>query len=72
MYKEIFTPTAENHTFEIPEEFYGKEIYIEIIKSSTGPNNKNEKLKKLEASLKGYRVDLSNYKFTRDNISFDD
>lgn len=31
MYITKIIPTPENHTVEIPEEFYGKEISIEII-----------------------------------------
>ncbi len=30
MYIESFVATAENHTIEIPKEFYGKKIEVEI------------------------------------------
>ena len=67
MYREIFEPKDNLLTIELPQEFIGERVIVEIRKSSE--LSKEEKLKKLNDSLVGFRVDLSNFKFNRDEAN---
>lgn len=63
MYCEVYEPKESNLTITIPDEFIGKRVVVEIKNSE---ESKIDRIKKLEQSLVGYKVDLSNFKFNRD------
>ncbi|TAE38124.1 MAG: hypothetical protein EAY66_04675 [Sphingobacteriales bacterium] len=63
MYSEVYEPKESNLTITIPDEFIGKRVVVEIKNSEEA---KIDRIKKLEQSLVGYQVDLSNFKFNRD------
>lgn len=71
MVRQIFIPDQTTLTLEIPESFVGKRIELLAFEveedSSTIYKNidKSEKLNRLNESLEGYKVDLSNYTFDR-------
>lgn len=66
MYSGVYEPKEAKLTITIPEEFIGKRVVVQIINSD---EDYNAIRKKLEQSLWGYQVDLSNYKFNRDNAN---
>ncbi len=66
MYSEVFEPKEATLTIDIPNEFIGKRITVEI---KSNEETKAEKLARLEKSLEGYRVNLSNFKFNRDEAN---
>lgn len=66
MYSEVYEPKEASLTIAIPDEFIGKRVVVEIKNSD---DDKAEKLKKLNQSLVGYKVDLSNFKFNRDDAN---
>lgn len=66
MYREVYEPKEANLTIKIREEFIGKRVVVQIINSD---EDYNAIKKKLEQSLWGDQVDLSNYKFNRDNAN---
>lgn len=71
MYVTTLTPTKESHTFDLPEEFYGKEIIVtaEPI-SSNITENKNHKISDIEAIFSKYKqIDMSNFKFDREDAN---
>lgn len=63
MYSEVYEPKESNLNITIPDEFIGKRVVVEIKNSEEA---KMDRIKKLEQSLVGYQVDLSNFKFNRD------
>lgn len=63
MYSEVYEPKESNLNITIPDEFIGKRVVVEIKNSDDA---KIDRIKKLEQSLVGYQVDLSNFKFNRD------
>ena len=63
-----FIASADNHTVEIPQEFYGKEIMILLDESKEIPpalstNNLIEKYRSLP------RIDLKEFKFDRNEAN---
>jgi hypothetical protein len=40
MYKQILTPNKKNHSFEMPEQFYGKKVVIVVEVSNTSTESK--------------------------------
>jgi hypothetical protein len=75
MVRQIFIPDQTTLTLEIPESFVGKRIELLAFEveedSSTIYKNidKSEKLNRLNESLEGYKVDLSNYTFDRNQAN---
>lgn len=73
MYIESFVVTEENHTIEIPKEFYGMEVKVEI--TSNNPKESAEEIKRKESLKKAFEYwdnngrDLSNFKFNREEAN---
>lgn len=68
--REIIFPTENNYLLHLSDEMVGKQIEViafEIKKIST--QNFVEKKKKLSNSLNGLKVDLSKFKFNRDEAN---
>ena len=72
MYRKIFTPNEQNSNipFTIPREWYGQPV--EIIAFPVPNVDKlavQERRKKREQLLNKYAIDLSNFKFNRDEAN---
>jgi hypothetical protein len=75
MYVTTIIPTKENHTVEIPEEFYGKEVRISAEALNDESNKKNlsnvEDIKSLFSKYN--KVRMTDFKFDRNEANiFDD
>jgi hypothetical protein len=74
MIRQIIIPTQKSFTIELPEDFIGNEVELTLEKkdSKLNPQTNLEKVKRkkaLEASLQDFRIDLSNFKFNRDEAN---
>ena len=60
-----------SYTVNIPEEFYGKEVIVEVKDNEiqTTDSSRLNKLKKIRSAFEGHRVDLSNNKFDREEAN---
>ena len=68
--REIIVPTGNSYTLNLPDEMIGKQV--EVIAFEIGNKafrEKAEKIARLSESLKDLRIDLSNYKFDRDEAN---
>lgn len=79
--REIIYPTENNYTLRLPDEMIGKEVEIIAFEIEKTPKKVvSDKMERLEASLlnlqsifKDNRIDLSNFKFDRDEANnYDD
>lgn len=71
MYTKTIIPTKENHTVEVPEEFFGKKILVTV-----EPIEKEvdlsylEKMELVEKTFASYeKVDLTNFVFDREEAN---
>ena len=80
MYRTIFTPNKQNNNipFAIPSEWYGQmvEVIVFPVRDTIGKDkpdiNRNDKRKsreELNKILDEYPLDLSNFKFNRDEAN---
>jgi hypothetical protein len=77
MIRDIVVPTTNTLLITIPDAYIGKEIEYLVFdtQESMTPKNaetladKTQKLKALSDSLEGFRVDLSNFKFDRNEAN---
>ncbi len=71
MYVTTVFPTQKNHTLDIPEEFYDKEIIITA--QTVDQNDKNlnqQQFTDIENIFNKYRkIDLTNFKFDRNEAN---
>ena len=75
--REIIYPTENNYTLRLPDEMIGKQVEViafEIEKTSKKEvSDKMERVKEslqnLQSIFKDNRVDLSNFKFDRDEAN---
>jgi hypothetical protein len=71
--REIIYPTENNYTIHLPDELIGKEVEViafEIEKTPKKLNSdKTERLKDLQSIFKKNRIDLTNFKFDRDEAN---
>jgi hypothetical protein len=74
MVRQIFIPTKENNVITIPREWYGQTV--EVIAFPLSDNiqpckeeSMFERRKKLDVLLDKYSMDLSNFKFDRDEAN---
>ncbi|MDX2189612.1 MAG: hypothetical protein SFY32_07095 [Bacteroidota bacterium] len=65
MYITHFIPTIENHTIEIPEEFYGKEIIVEF--KNVEPNS--DEINRIRNVIGSDKTNFSVNKFTREVLN---
>ncbi|MEA5141255.1 hypothetical protein [Arcicella rigui] len=74
--REIIVPTQNTYTLNLPDEMIGKQVEViafEIEEKQNSNVNRMEKMQKLTDSLADLRVDLSNFKFNRDEANnYDD
>ena len=77
MYGQIFTPNEQNGSihFEIPREWYGQSvefIAFPVLNSNAQSQQKatvQERRKKREELLNRYSIDLSDFRFNRDEAN---
>lgn len=71
MYIATIFPTKENHTINIPEEFYGKEILLTAQTVVASDHIKfADKLADVESLFSKYRkIDMSGFKFNREEAN---
>ncbi|MCC5928314.1 MAG: hypothetical protein JJU28_03620 [Cyclobacteriaceae bacterium] len=75
MVRQIFIPNQTTLILEIPESFVGKRIELLAFEVEEDSSiiykniDKSEKLNRLNESLEGYKVDLSNYTFDRNQAN---
>lgn len=75
--RKIIIPTSTTFTLTLPEEMIGKEIQV-VASEVKAPRvltelEKDQRMQAIEAIFKDYRVDLSNFKFNRDEANnYDD
>lgn len=71
MYSKTIIPTKENHTIDLPEEFFGKKILItvEAFDTEIEPPSE-EKLAEIEKTFAKYKkVNLDTFNFNRDEAN---
>jgi len=74
MFVTTLIPDKNNHSIEIPEEYYGTKLTIVMntVLENQRENTANQYLTKLELlnqSIEGYRIDMSNFKFDRNQAN---
>lgn len=75
MIRQIVVPTQNNYTLELPDEMVGKkveEIVFEIENVTTEnnrTNNTENRLRSIKKIFQDNLIDLSNYKFNRDEAN---
>ncbi|GHT12431.1 hypothetical protein AGMMS4956_07020 [Bacteroidia bacterium] len=75
MYRQVLTPSRENNTFVIPNKWYGQTIEIMVYpvshnnEQSLNTTIKQQKRFALDALLDQHLLDLSDFKFNRDEAN---
>ena len=70
--REIITPQKESFTMRIPREMIGKTVEViafDINDSQPTPGDKDQRLLEIENLTKNTLVDLSGFKFDRDQAN---
>ncbi len=69
MYTQKFIPTKENHTIEVPKEFYGKEILITVVPLDAEKSS-SESLVEIEKTFAKYRkINMQNFVFDKEEAN---
>lgn len=67
---EIITPTSNAYVLNLPDKMIGKQVEVIAFElESKLINDKEDKMKRLDESLLDLKVDLSNFKFDRDEAN---
>ena len=71
VYRQIFTPNVENINISIPHEWRGMNIEVIAfpVKNTEKQMSVEEKRKKRKELLDKYSIDLSDFKFNRDEAN---
>lgn len=70
MYTITLIPTRENHTVEIPEEFFGKEINIKFEEKTDMQIPDENRINQIREKYKKYKkIDMNRFKFDRDEAN---
>ena len=68
--REIIYPTENNYTLRLPDEMIGKEVEIIAFEIDKTPKKVvSDKMERLSKSLNRLKIDLSNFKFNRDEAN---
>ncbi|MCE7065610.1 hypothetical protein [Dyadobacter sp. CY326] len=72
--REIIVPTGNSYTINLPDEMIGKQVEVIAFEiENRSFDEKIDKMAKLNDSLQDLKIDLSNYKFDRDEANnYDD
>jgi hypothetical protein len=71
MLREIITPTKASFTIRLPEEMIGKtvEVIAFEVTDAASTTTKSQRMEQLEELTKSSLVDLSDYKFNREEAN---
>ena len=72
MYRQILTPSSRNNTISLPSSWYGREVEViafPIMSPISSKNPVKERRKKREEMLRKYSMDLSGFKFNREEAN---
>lgn len=68
--REIIVPTGNSYTLNLPDQMIGKQVEVIAFEIENKIlDEKADKMTRLSESLEDLRVDLSNYKFDRDEAN---
>ncbi|MDZ7897650.1 MAG: hypothetical protein U5N85_06435 [Arcicella sp.] len=68
--REIIYPTENNYTLRLPDEMIGQEVEIIAFRVEEKPKKTvSDKMERLSKSLESLKIDLSNFKFNRDEAN---
>lgn len=70
--REIIVPTENTYVLHLPDAMIGRQVEViafDLGKTVEPPMGNAEKMERLRASLDGLRVDLSGFKFDRDEAN---
>ena len=66
MFQQIFVPTQQHHSVELPDEFYGKKVQVIVIPVD---DNKQQMIQDADAFYDSIRLDFSDFKFDREEAN---
>jgi hypothetical protein len=76
MYRQVFTPNERDNAVVIPREWYGKEVEVIAFpmvnnsrKTEDAPAFRDQRLQEIKAITNSIHIDLSNFKFNRDEAN---
>jgi hypothetical protein len=75
MYRQIFIPSEQNANITIPREWYGQLVEVIVFPVNSQENAQpqqntlEEKREKLDKLLDNHLIDLSDFKFNRDEAN---
>ncbi|MDR2146110.1 MAG: hypothetical protein LBE91_06605 [Tannerella sp.] len=72
MLRQIITPSANSHTVMLPETYYGKKVMVTVFALDEKVENPKEVFAKAEearAFFNSFRIDLSGFKFDREEAN---
>jgi hypothetical protein len=77
MYRQVFIPTEQNNVITMPREWYGKEVEVivfPVMESGRPAKNvfispQSKRLQEIRSITKDIHVDLSHFKFNRDEAN---
>ncbi len=68
--RKIIVPTSDSYVLTLPKEMVGKQIEVTAIEvGSTTPIDVDIRMKKINDSLSKLKVDLTNWKFDRNEAN---
>ena len=68
--REIIYPTENNYTLRLPDEMIGKQVEVIAFEIEKMPKKEvSDKMERLNKSLDSLKIDLSNFKFNRDEAN---
>jgi hypothetical protein len=68
--REIIYPTENNYTLRLPDEMIGKQVEVIAFEIEKTPQKiASDKMERLSKSLDKLKIDLSNFKFNRDEAN---
>ena len=72
MYRQIFKPSSKNNKISLPRSWYGMDVEViafPIIQLMSVENPAKERRRKREEMLRKYSMDLSGFKFNREEAN---
>ncbi|MDR6803829.1 hypothetical protein J2Y45_001098 [Dyadobacter sp. BE34] len=68
--RKIIVPTTDSYMLNLPKEMVGKQIEVTAVEvSPTNPTDIDTRMQKLNDSLSKLKVDLTNWKFDRNEAN---
>lgn len=68
--RKVIVPTTDSYVLTLPKEMIGKQIEVTAMEvEPTTPVNLDDRMKKINDSLSNLKVDLTNWKFDRNEAN---